>query len=181
MSDRLHRSHTHLSGKRGAGSWWRRGLAVIAMAAIVLPAATSAARLPLGLSTPTVALAANDTVSVCSEGSTYNPVPGTLRYVVARAARGDTINFSCTGTITLSSGGGGPIDINKALTIDGAGQITIAGDSSTSLFTVDPTGALTIDNLTLSGGKTDPVTVARWTTWHADRRQQHPLRQLGLR
>ena len=55
-------------------------------------------------------LAATDTVSMCDDSS----AAGTLRNVIASAAAGDTVNFSCSGTITLAS----TISLDKNLTID---------------------------------------------------------------
>jgi hypothetical protein len=40
------------------------------------------------------------------------------RSVISSAAAGDTVNFSCSGTITLTS----TITLGKNVTIDGSGQ-----------------------------------------------------------
>ena len=69
---------------------------------------------------PSEVRAATDTVNTCNES--------TLRSVISSAAAGDTVTFGCSGTITLTSGGGGPITLSKNLTIDGSGQtVTISG------------------------------------------------------
>src|SRR3712207_5706249 len=54
------------------------------------------------------------TVASCTESA--------LRQAIANAANGDTIRFSCSGTITLSGGPVGYIHLNKDLTLDGSGQ-----------------------------------------------------------
>jgi hypothetical protein len=72
---------------------------------------------------PTGVRAATDTVTTCDES--------TLRTVISNAAAGDTVSFGCSGTITLTSGGGGTITLSKNLTIDGSGQaVTISGGNS---------------------------------------------------
>ena len=64
--------------------------------------------------------ASSTTVSTCDESA--------LRAAVAAAAPGDTVDFACGGTITLTAAGGGPIVLDKNLTIDGSGQgVTISG------------------------------------------------------
>jgi hypothetical protein len=85
----------------------------------------------------------------------------TLREAVAAASSGDTINFSVTGTINLSSQG--QITINKSLTINGPGAslLTIRaynptgaqnGDGS-RIFNIDDGNALVERTVTLSGLK----------------------------
>jgi predicted outer membrane repeat protein len=131
--------------------WQRRQwrLLAVIVGVLLLQWLPASSLLPLG---PTAAHAQTETVTVCSEGSAFNPVSGTLRYVIASAASGDTVAFSCSGTITLSSDGGGPISIGNTLTIEGGGRITLHSDGSTQLFSVTGTGNLTLNNLTVSGG-----------------------------
>lgn len=76
--------------------------------------------------------------------------PGTLRDQVAAAAPGDTINFSVTGTIPLTTG---VIAINKNLNITGpgAGSLTVAGDAHDSILTIGG-GTVGISGLTLTNG-----------------------------
>ncbi len=78
---------------------------------------------------------------------------GSLRDTVAAAPAGDTITFSVAGTITLTSG---RIAVDKNLTIDGGGTITVSGGSTSGVFRVDDTLAalsvVTMRNLTVTGG-----------------------------
>src|SRR4051812_36851802 len=60
----------------------------------------------------------------------------TLREAVAAAATNDTINFSVTGTINLTSVGSGHINVNKSLTIQGPGANLL----TIKAFDPDPTG-----------------------------------------
>jgi len=63
----------------------------------------------------------------------------------------DTINFSVSGTITLSSGLPNIYD-TAGLTIDGTGQtVTISGNNTVRIAQV-VTGALTLNNLTIANG-----------------------------
>src|SRR3954470_10562188 len=85
-----------------------------------------------------------------------------LREAVAAANSGDTINFSVTGTMNLTSAGAGDIAITKNLTIQGPGAnlLTIkafdpdAGGTDNSngrrVFLVD-NGSSSLANVTLSG------------------------------
>ena len=65
--------------------------------------------------------------------NTNDSGPGSLRQAVMDAANGDTINFSVTGTITLTSG---QITIDKSLNIigPGAASLTIDGNNSSRIF-----------------------------------------------
>ena len=83
----------------------------------------------------------------------------TLREAIDAAnalAGANTINFSVSGTITLGST---LPSINDAagLTIDGTGQmVTISGDGSNQVLYVNTGTALTLDNMTITGGKSAP-------------------------
>jgi hypothetical protein len=95
--------------------------------------ATGALLVGLAAVPPAAVLAATDTVTNCNsdDGSTS----GTLRYEINNAAAGDTVTFSCSGTITL----GGTIALSKDVKIDanGApGPVTISGGSTPSAFGV---------------------------------------------
>jgi hypothetical protein len=77
---------------------------------------------------------------------------GSLPYEVAHASSGDTIQFASNlkgGSITL----GNTLDINKALTIDGAGNgITVNGAGSHTVFKIDTGIVAGINALTITGG-----------------------------
>lgn len=84
---------------------------------------------------------------------------GTLRDQVAAAAAGDTIVFSVTGTIALTSG---QIGIAKDLTISGpgAGSLTVrisAAANGESILSIS-SGTVNISGLTLSNGGGSPIT-----------------------
>ena len=87
------------------------------------------------------AYAATQSVGTCDEAS--------LNAAIAAASPGDTITFSCSGTITLSQ----TLQITKELTIDGAGQsVAISGGNSVrGVIRVDP-GPLTLKALTITNG-----------------------------
>jgi hypothetical protein len=78
-------------------------------------------------------------------------VSGSLPYEVAHAAAGDTIQFAANlhgGTITL----GDTLDINKFLTIDGAGSgITVNGGGN-RVFLIEQGVVVGINTLTITGG-----------------------------
>jgi hypothetical protein len=108
-----------------------------------------------GLALPVrdVGAAGDVVVSVCDEAS--------LRHAISTAEDGSTITFSCSGTITLTSAGGGVIIVEKNLTIDGSGQaVTISGAGSVSPFEVGFVGDLTLRHLTIinAGGGGDNLT-----------------------
>ena len=75
---------------------------------------------------------------------------GTLRAVIAGATSGDTINFSVSGTITLT----GQISIGINLTINGPGVslLTINGGGAGRIFDIGPGTIVTISDLTITGG-----------------------------
>src|SRR5262249_15310562 len=100
-----------LSGERHeVGTMRRFGYAWRALAAGALLVGLAALQ-PAGV------LAATDTVTTCDDSSGA----GTLRSVIANAAAGDTVRFSCSGTITLTSATGGPITLSTSVIIDGSG------------------------------------------------------------
>jgi hypothetical protein len=68
---------------------------------------------------------------------------------IAAASPGDTLNFSCSGTITLYY----RIWLNKDLTIDGSGQtVTISGGNSKGIFWIPNGNSLTLHHLTIANG-----------------------------
>jgi hypothetical protein len=93
------------------------------------------------------ALAAGiDTVSVCDESH--------LQSAIANAAAGDTVTFSCSGTIALYNNPGlGEFQISSTLTVDGSGrQVSISGSGTTAAFVVGQNATLTLKNLTFTDG-----------------------------
>jgi hypothetical protein len=76
---------------------------------------------------------------------------GTLRTLIAASAAGDTIKFSITGTITLTSG---ELAIGRDLTIIGPGSpgIKVSGNNVGRVFNVSA-GTISISNLTIISGK----------------------------
>lgn len=98
----------------------------------------------LGQTTP--ARAATLTVTDCSAPS---GAAGQLVETIAAASPGDTVNFSCSGTITLSA----TLNIAKNLTLDGSGQtVTISGGNAVRVLLIDPGITVNLNQLTLSGG-----------------------------
>jgi hypothetical protein len=106
----------------------------------------------LGLVWAASASAATDTVSNLSDSGA-----GSLRYEVANAAAGDTVDFAVSGLITLQS----PITISQSLTISGPGesQLTIDGGGTTRLFQMPPENGSAV-HVSISGTRV----VARSTT-----------------
>ncbi len=101
---------------------------------------------PMAMCIPHTAEAAGLKVSNLNDSG-----PGSLRAQVAAAAPGDTIDFSVTGTITLSSG---EIAIAKNLTFNGspgASSVTISGNGASRVFNISG-GSVLLSRLTLSGG-----------------------------
>ncbi|WP_448601282.1 sortase [Thermoflexus hugenholtzii] len=84
-------------------------------------------------------------------GDCNNPGQCTLRTAIAWATSGDIITFSVSGTISISLGAGYWID--KRLTIDGGGVITIdAGNTGDSAFNfVSGANGAVLRNITVRG------------------------------
>ncbi|MBV9008921.1 MAG: hypothetical protein JO354_07115, partial [Verrucomicrobia bacterium] len=89
--------------------------------------------------------------------NTNDSGPGSLRQAILDAADGGTINFSVTGTITLTSG---ELLINKSLTISGPGQsqLTISGNNASRVFAIGA-GAydVSFSGLTVANGLSQPT------------------------
>jgi len=99
-----------------------------------------------GLTHTRPAHAATLTVSDCSASS---GAPGRLREVIGVAGAGDTVVFSCSGTITLAD----TLGIGKDLTLDGAGQsVTISGGNDVRVFDVSAITTFNLQNLTVANG-----------------------------
>jgi protocatechuate 3,4-dioxygenase beta subunit len=75
---------------------------------------------------------------------------GSLRQTIADATAGSTIDFSVSGTITLT---GGEIVIDKDLTVSGPGaaNLTISGNNSGRIFNITA-GTVTLAGLKLTAG-----------------------------
>lgn len=78
--------------------------------------------------------------------NTNDSGPGSLRQALANANNGDTINFSVTGAITLSSDG---LEITKNVTISGPGfnQLAVNGNQALFVFGVFPQRTVSISGL----------------------------------
>ena len=81
---------------------------------------------------------------------------GSLRQAIIDSnsnSESDTINFSVTGTIALTSG---ELAINSDLTITGPGvdQLTISGNNNSRVFNIDSGVVVTISGLTIADGNT---------------------------
>jgi pimeloyl-ACP methyl ester carboxylesterase len=101
------------------------------------------------------ALAPSNIITVTNtlDGPLPTPPPGSLRWALAIANDGDTINFAVTGTITLTSGG---LDVNHSVTISGPGapNLAVNGNGAGAVFYInyfDPAGVV-ISGLTITNG-----------------------------
>ena len=79
--------------------------------------------------------------------------PGSLRDALQISAPGDTIRFSITGTITLTTG---ELTVDKDLTIQGPNTraITISGNHASRVFNVT-SGSVVISGLTIADGSAE--------------------------
>jgi len=77
--------------------------------------------------------------------------PGSLRQAIADASPRDTIDFTVTGTVTLTSG---ELVITNDLTINGPGatNLTVSGNSLSRVFQVPNLSTVTIRGLTVADG-----------------------------
>ncbi len=84
----------------------------------------------IGLFIQPIAHAATITVTNLSDSGA-----GSLRQAIANATAGDTIDFSVTGTITLTSG---QLMIDKDMIIDGPGSanLTVSGNNASRVFNI---------------------------------------------
>jgi hypothetical protein len=94
------------------------------------------------------------TVDSLADTATGSGTSGTLRYCItqANAAGGsDTITFSVTGTITLTSALPS-ISSDLAITGPGVNLLTVSGNNALRVFRTAGTAALTISNLMIANG-----------------------------
>lgn len=100
-----------------------------------------------GVLTPN--LIAHAATGIVTDCSAPGGAEGRLMDRIAAASPGDTIHFSCDGTITLAE----TIVVDKVLTLDGTGRtVTISGGDARRVLVVEPAAALTLNNLTLAHG-----------------------------
>ena len=83
--------------------------------------------------------------------NTNDSGPGSLRQALADASDGDTITFTVTGAIQLTSG---ELVIDNSITISGPGadSLALSGDFQTRILHVMPSLTVTIAGLTIRGG-----------------------------
>ncbi len=118
----------------------------------------------LALAVPASPAHAGGIVSVCDEA-----------HLLAALAGGGTVTFSCSGTIILTA----EITIAADTTIDGSGQtVTISGNHAVRVFTVNSGVTLNLNKLTVANGNAASGDGGGiYNCGHADREQQHLLRQ----
>lgn len=102
--------------------------------------------LALGTGPTLAAHAATITVTTTADSG-----PGSLRQAIQDAASGDTINFSVTGAITLTSG---ELFITKNLNIHGPGatSLAISGDDASRVVRIGSGITVTISDITIRNG-----------------------------
>jgi len=103
--------------------------------------------LALGVGPALAAHAATITVTTTADSG-----PGSLRQAIQAAAPGDTINFSVTGAITLTSG---ELFIGKNLTLQGPGatSLAISGDDASRVVRIyGSETTVTISDITIRNG-----------------------------
>ena len=85
--------------------------------------------------------------------NTADSGPGTLRAALTNVVNGDTITFSVTGTITLTSG---QLNVSNSVTLlgPGSGVLTVSGNKASGVFNVTGTN-VTISGLTIANGFAD--------------------------
>jgi hypothetical protein len=94
------------------------------------------------------------TLTVNNTFDTGNVGDGSLRGEIAAANGGDQIVFNSilAGQTIALNAAKGPLDINKDLTIDGAGNGIIVNGMGTRVFQIDAGDTVVINGLTITGG-----------------------------
>lgn len=104
------------------------------------------------LAAPSIGLAATRTVNTLrDETDPSDGVVLSLREAIAASSAGDTINFSVTGTITLTN----ELVIGRSLTIIGPPPpgIVVSGNYASRVFNIGSGMTIIIANLTISNGR----------------------------
>src|SRR3954447_8550889 len=98
-------------------------------------------------------LAAPVSADIITVTNTNDNGPGSLREALGIANDGDTINFSVTGTITLTTG---QLMVNRNVTISGPGapSLAISGNAANRVFRIASNRSVTISGLTITNGNT---------------------------
>ncbi len=110
--------------------------------------------------------AASVSAATLTVTSTADSGAGSLRGQIAAAASGDTINFSVSGTITLTSSEIA-IDKNLIITGPGAGSLTISGNNVSRIFNIGsntPTINVSLSGLTLTSGRANGADASPFPT-----------------
>ena len=104
----------------------------------------------LALVCAVVASACADVITVTNTNDTGS---GSLRQALVDANNGDTINFTVTGTIGLTTG---ELLVDKSLTISGPGaeNLAVNGNTKSTVFHVAPGETVIISGLTIINGYT---------------------------
>ena len=84
--------------------------------------------------------------------NTNDSGPGSLRQAIVDANDGDTINFSVTGTIGLTSG---ELLVNKSITVSGPGAdiLAVNGNATYRVFHIAPGKTVSISRLSITNGR----------------------------
>jgi hypothetical protein len=98
------------------------------------------------------AMASVQNLHAATVTSTADSGAGTLREALASASDGDTVDFSVSGTITLTSG---QLVVNNSLTISGPGAANLAvnGNAASRVFYISSGKTVTISGLTITNGR----------------------------
>jgi hypothetical protein len=106
---------------------------------------------PILIAAVVLAASITATAATITVTNTNDSGPGSLRQAIADAAPGETINFSVTGTITLTSG---QLEILRNLTIQGPGAnlLSISGNHASRVFRINAGVTAALDGLTIKDG-----------------------------